>query len=317
MTTENREYSLGIDTSNYKTSVAITDREENVIYDKRILLSVKKGERGLRQQEAVFQHINNLPGLIEEAMDVVEKDLIGVVSASVKPRPVKESYMPCFTVGEGVCRIIASSLKIPFYFFSHQEGHIAAAKSSTELNEDEYIAFHFSGGTSEALKIDKEDKITKIGGTLDIAFGQLIDRIGVAIGLRFPAGEKIDEFASLKSPFPKNLLPSINLSGFNFNLSGIETAALKLAKEIPDKELSYMLFQRITEIIIEEIKMINHEKGIRNFLFTGGVSESQFLKEAVVNEFLGTDINIFFSEPNLSSDNAVGISLLGGKKIWQ
>ena len=59
-------YSLGIDTSNYKTSIALTNIDGDIVYDKRILLNVDKGKRGLRQQEALFQHINNLPILFDD-----------------------------------------------------------------------------------------------------------------------------------------------------------------------------------------------------------------------------------------------------------
>ena len=48
------KYSLGIDTSNYKTSIALTNIDGDIVYDKRILLNVDKGKRGLRQQEALF-----------------------------------------------------------------------------------------------------------------------------------------------------------------------------------------------------------------------------------------------------------------------
>ena len=58
---------LGIDTSNYKTSVALIQRDGTVIHDLRRLLRVKQGEKGLRQSAALFQHIENLPSMIEEA----------------------------------------------------------------------------------------------------------------------------------------------------------------------------------------------------------------------------------------------------------
>ena len=64
------DYILGIDTSNYKTSIAVVDREKHIICDLRRFLTVKQGERGLRQSDALFQHIQNLPALMEEMREL-------------------------------------------------------------------------------------------------------------------------------------------------------------------------------------------------------------------------------------------------------
>ena len=89
-------YVLGLHTSNYTTSVAITDESHNIICDERKLLKVKQGERGLRQSDALFQHIKNLPDLIKSATKNIDSGSIAAVSCSVAPRPIEGSYMPVF-----------------------------------------------------------------------------------------------------------------------------------------------------------------------------------------------------------------------------
>ena len=66
-----KRYILGIDTSNYKTSVAVTDENQSIICDVRKFLEVKQGEKGLRQSDALFQHVKNLPVLMEEVRAIV------------------------------------------------------------------------------------------------------------------------------------------------------------------------------------------------------------------------------------------------------
>lgn len=315
-----KEYSIGIDTSNYKTSVAVVDKEDNIIYDGRIFLEVKDGMLGIRQQEALFQHISNLPILLEEAFDKTVDGKIISVSASSRPRPLEGSYMPCFLAGMKQCDVIGSLIKCEKHYFSHQEGHLASAVRFTKLRNSKRIMFtHFSGGTTEILLYDN-GRIDLLGGSLDISFGQLLDRTANELGFKFPGGEKIDSLAFSFTPTKdyKNLLPRIKMEGLSFNLSGIETAAKKILSSVSSEELSYMLFERILECIKEITetsltKEILGDENIDGFLFSGGVSASKFIRRGL-KDF--DKHNICFSDPALSSDNAIGIAFLGGDKFW-
>ena len=145
---------LGIDTSNYTTSTALYDSKTGEMVQQKKLLPVKEGQRGLRQSDAVFHHTAQLHTLIEELLKDVDTSKIAAIAASSRPRPVDGSYMPCFTVGENTAKILSSAMKIPLYTFSHQEGHISAAlfgSQRTDLFDKQFIAFHVSGGTTEAV----------------------------------------------------------------------------------------------------------------------------------------------------------------------
>ena len=170
---------IGIDTSNYTTSCAAVSDDGKIISDRRKLLSVKEGQRGLRQQEALFQHVSNLPDLVHDLMKDIEGYDVEAVSCSVRPRPVEGSYMPVFNAGKSFAEVISDTLKCPVITFSHQEGHVEAARYETVLqDEDDMVFFHLSGGTTEAVSLPGYDLV---GRTLDISFGQFIDRIGVAM----------------------------------------------------------------------------------------------------------------------------------------
>lgn len=141
---------LGIDTSNYTTSAAAFDDVSGCVFQKKMLLPVKSGERGLRQSDAVFHHTQQLWQVVSAVIDECGKpDFIG---ASYAPRDAEGSYMPCFTVGLNTAKCLSSALGVPLYEFSHQAGHVAAAVYSsghTELFDREFVAFHVSGGTTE------------------------------------------------------------------------------------------------------------------------------------------------------------------------
>lgn len=312
---------LGIDTSNYKTSVAVIDADGNIVCDHRQLLKVKQGERGLRQSDALFQHVKNLPELIKKCFEEVDPSRIMAVAYSDKPRPVEGSYMPVFLAGTGMAESISAALNVPCFSFSHQEGHIEAIRFGTPLTkENELLCYHLSGGTCELLKVTG-DEIEIIGGSKDISFGQVIDRVGVKLGMQFPAGEYMDASA-LEAGHVTNHLKKIASDGLYFNLSGIETQANRAAdKFIENGEdtspLIREVMDRLAKLLIEITEKASNETSITNVVFTGGVASSVYISSILKKHFEDSKINIEFGDQSLSQDNAVGIALLGGRKIWQ
>ena len=311
------DLSLGIDTSNYKTSVAVKDRRGNILFDKRIFLTVKKGERGLRQSEALFQHTNRLPDILSEALENENiRNNICRVCVSSRPRPVDGSYMPVFLAGISAAKCISSALNVPLYRFSHQEGHMEAVRFYSPLSDGEpAIYFHFSGGTTEALLQGETIKV--VGGSKDLSYGQVLDRVGVCMGLEFPCGEALDKMAAPAiETGTGHILSKIKVRDGYVNLSGIETQAGRALRDNDPLPVVSDLFQRLSLSILEMMQQLSEKYDVKNFIYMGGVSASSYLRD-FLSMNINPDLNIIFGSPELSCDNAVGISLLGGKKSWR
>ena len=308
---------IGIDTSNYTTSVAAVSHDGSILSDRRKLLTVSQGERGLRQQEALFQHVNNLPSLISSLMEDIKGCDIAGVSCSEKPRPCEGSYMPCFNAGVSMAKSIAEVLGVPLFMFSHQEGHVAAASKGTPLEgRDDFVFFHLSGGTTEAVDLPGYELS---GKTLDISFGQLIDRTGVSLGMAFPCGRELDRLATEEKGDGDIRLPKIKAEDGKVNLSGIESACQRLIQkeqEIDKGAFSKALFDRISEALVRMTEQISGKTGKKDFLFAGGVSSSIYIRNRIM-ETLDKGINAYFGEPDLCRDNAVGTAILGGRELWR
>ena len=229
--------------------------------------------------------------------------------------------MPVFTAGVGAARAIAAALDVPMYELSHQEGHIEAVKHYSAMSQvKKLICFHFSGGTTEALLYDEDGNILEIiGGSLDLAYGQVLDRVGVAMGYDFPCGSEIDRLAlnADEDATDKSLLKKIRLKEGFVNLSGIETQCQRIissggySREI----ISASLMDALSCSVLDMTLYLSDKYNIDNFLYAGGVSCSNFLRK-YLGRNLPSGINTAFGSPELSSDNAVGISLLGGKRLW-
>lgn len=302
---------LGFDTSNYTTSVAAA-KDGRILAEARRPLAVKEGERGLRQQEALFQHWQALPALFHEvwAQSAAAGAPCGI-AASTRPRPQDGSYMPVFTAGEQAARMLADALGVPFFALSHQEGHILAAAHGHDIDFSKpLLAAHLSGGTLEFVLL-KDGRLEKVGGTKDISFGQLIDRVGVAMGMRFPAGGAMDLAASERPAEGRNPLCSATLDGPSVNLSGLETQALKMAEK-PDaaRVLPGFLMARISEAFAAMAENALRQTGAKTLLVSGGVACSRVLRTFCEGR------GYLFGDPKLCSDNAAGIALSEGRLPW-
>ena len=294
---------LGFDTSNYTTSAATFDGE--CVSQAKKLLKVKAGERGLRQSEAVFQHTVNMPDLLK-TLDVKRPKAVGV---SVKPRNVEGSYMPCFLVGEGIAEAAAKTCGVPLYKTSHQTGHILAALYSADklsLIYEKHIAFHLSGGTTEALLVthDNDNIINAeiIAQSLDLKAGQAIDRTGVMLGLQFPCGRELDSL-SCKSDRKFTIKPS--MKGADCSISGVENKARQmLAQGSSREDISKFVLTYVAETISAMLSEIQSEYGNLPVIFSGGVSSNSLLRKTINSRF-----EAYFAEPELSLDNAAGCAL--------
>ena len=310
---------VGFDTSNYTTSAAVCDENGVVVANLKIPLPVKEGNRGLRQSDAVFEHVRNL----SELSHMLKEALVGynpvAVGVSTRPRSVEGSYMPCFLSGKAAANAFAAAADIPVLEFSHQEGHIMAAMYSS--GEEEYLsaqgrflAFHVSGGTTELLLVEtsgrgEEIKVTLVGETEDINAGQAIDRVGVSMGLDFPAGREMELLASgYSGKLPKH---KACVKNGNCCLSGVENIATKLYSESGDKSLvAAFVFDFVERTLSDMCQSAIEKYGNMPVLFAGGVMSNKLMRSGLSKSF-----EAYFAEGQFSADNAAGISLLCRKKF--
>ena len=297
---------IGIDTSNYTTSIAWFDGNTGVNCSK--LLPVKAGELGLRQSDAVFAHIKSLPELSGRLFSDFPGRRIDAVGVSTRPRAVEGSYMPCFLVGLSHARLLADAFGVPLVEVSHQQGHVAASLWSAghmELMELPHLAWHLSGGTTELLRVEPEGKnviCTKIGGTTDISAGQLIDRTGQLLDLPFPSGKALDALsaqAELTDVFP------VKCSNASFSLSGIQNKVAQYHEQhgSPAETAAYAL-RCVAKAVYQATEQALRQYPGSRVVFSGGVASNSLLRRVMA------PLEPVFAEPQYSTDNAMGVAVL-------
>lgn len=306
---------LGVDTSNYTTSAAVLDGEGKVLINAKRPLPVAEGACGLRQSDAVFSHVKNLPSLMEEVAPVLALGRLVAIGVSEAPRRAEGSYMPCFLSGVAAATSMAAVAGVPLYRFSHQCGHLAAAILSSgreDLFERPFGAFHVSGGTTEMLIVNGFSEVgfdvTLLGGTADLNAGQVVDRVGVMLGLRFPCGPALEALAATCTErVPR---PRISLKGNEVNLSGLENQAKKMLAEGKNPALiaAYVL-DFLAASLTALTKLLRERDAGLPILYSGGVMCNKRIR-AMLSPLGDTA----FAEPAFSADNAAGIALLCRKR---
>ena len=304
------EVILGIDTSCYTTSVAFVSNGR-IVHSERKLLDVKDGEKGLRQADGVFQHVKNLPDLLNKLTSHVPDAVITGVCVSKRPRDREDSYMPVFAVGTSFAESIAASLRVPVFYTSHQQGHIRAALVDSGMPAGRFVALHLSGGTTQTVLTDDTLSITEIGGTSDLNAGQLVDRAGVMMGLHFPCGPELEKLAvNGKS---QSLIP-VSRDKLTVSFSGAENKVEKLlsggmSKEDTAMEVYSFLSRSIAHLVVNAA----HEADVTRVLLAGGVASSDLLRKLLPARVKKLDdkIKLHFGRNELSGDNACGVALIG------
>ena len=308
-------YTLGIDTSNYATSLAVFHTAGEVVCAKKRFLPVKEGQLGLRQSDALFHHTTALPEMLHELAQEFDLTRIDAVGVSQKPRPAEGSYMPCFLAGVNAATAFAAARSIPLIYTTHQQGHAAAAlfaARGADLFTQKVLLFHISGGTTDLLLCDEVRTITQLGTSTDLYAGQAVDRVGVKLGFGFPAGVEVSRLAA---ECDVTIKPKSSVRGMECSLSGLENQYTKLLTE--GKDPAYVC--KYCLICVAETLTRMARAALENHpglpvVFAGGVMSSDVIRQWVQKRLP----QVYFVPGQYSSDNAIGVSILAAREagLW-
>ncbi len=311
----NHRLFLGLDTSAYTTSLALVDGSEKLIWDRRLPLPVKEGQLGLRQSEAVFEHLRNLTRLKIDVEEELDRSLMAAVAASARPRPVEDSYMPVFKVSEALGSFLSQTMGLKLFPSTHQEGHIMAGLWSSGLKGGPYLTVHLSGGTTDLISVTEEMpgflKLQTAGSSADLHAGQFVDRVGLALGLPFPAGPALEKLAR-RGKTGAIMLP-VAVNGAIISFSGPASHAERLLEKGALKEdLARAVELCIAESLEAALNELWSKNYYRGLLMVGGVAANSFINSYLRQKFPGRAI--YFARPEYAADNAVGLAVLAARR---
>lgn len=301
---------LGIDTSNYTTSFAWLDTETGECRQVKRLLPVREGELGLRQSDAVFHHVRQLPELMEELAREADLTTLSAIGVSERPTEADDSYMPCFLAGLSAARMLSALCGAPLFRGTHQQGHVAAAlygAGCLAYRRTGCLAFHVSGGTTDALLVQPADggaiSCRKVAGSLDLKAGQLIDRVGLLLGLPFPAGPALEQLAGTS---PRRFTVKPSLEGAQCHLSGVENQCRRHREAgMEPAEVAQFCIDSVLSALCGMTQALRRAYPGLPLVYAGGVMSNGYLRQELTERFGGR-----FAPPAFSADNAVGAAVL-------
>ena len=317
---------LGIESSCDETAAAVIQENNgnpeilsNIVSSQ---IDVHKEFGGVVPELAARSHIEKIDLITKKAIEVsgVKLKDIDAVAATAGP-----GLVVCLSIGLNFGKTIASSINKPFIAVNHLEGHALSPLLNSKLNYP-YLLLLISGGHSQFLMINNLGKYKRLGTTIDDALGEAFDKTAKLIGIEFPGGPQIEEYAKKGNP-KKYLLPKpiINKGGCNLSFAGLKTAVLKVANNITSKKEKYDLaasFQRTIEEILfkksrvamNEFKKTNRqEKNI--FVIAGGVAANKNIRKVLSDLCIEENFIPVFPPLELCGDNAAMIAMVGLEKF--
>tara|TARA_B100001245_G_scaffold234255_1_gene219444 strand:+ start:715 stop:1788 length:1074 start_codon:yes stop_codon:yes gene_type:complete len=314
---------LGIETSCDETAAAVV-REKNdgtgEILSNIVSSQVEEHKEfgGIVPELAARAHVEKIEFIVQKAIKESKLNLKNLDGIAATAGP---GLIVCLTVGLNTGKAIAGSLKKPFVAVNHLEGHALSPKINKEIKFP-YLLLLISGGHTQYLKVNGINNYKRLGTTIDDALGEAFDKTAKLLGIEFPGGPKIEEWAKKGNKnYFKLPKPIIKKGGCNLSFSGLKTAVLRISKEIKNEEEKYHLaasFQKtINEILYEKTKVAmeqflkNTQNEQNTFVIAGGVASNLSIRKNLMELAKEKNFVPVFPPVNLCSDNAAMIAWVG------
>ncbi len=314
---------LGIETSCDETAASVVREKtdgtgeilSNIVSSQ---IEEHKEFGGVVPELAARSHVEKIEFIIREAIKESNLDLQDIDGVAATAGP---GLIVCLTVGLNAGKAIAGSLKKPFVAINHLEGHALSPKINKKI-QFPYLLLLISGGHTQFLEVNGVNKYKRLGTTIDDALGEAFDKTAKLLGIEFPGGPKIEEWAKKGDEnYFKLPKPILTRGGCNMSFAGLKTAVLKISKELKnEKEKCHLAasFQKtINEILYEKTKVAMQEflKGKKNkqntFVIAGGVASNLSIRKNLIDLSKEKNFISIFPPIDLCSDNAAMIAWAG------
>lgn len=301
---------LGIESSCDETSVAIVKNGREVlsnVINSQIKIHEEYG--GVVPEIASRCHTEVINGVMKEALKEAKVSLDDIDAIAVTQGP---GLVGALLVGVSYAKGLSYVTKKPLISVNHIEGHIAGNYITHKDLKPPFLCLIISGGHTHLVRVKDYTEFEILGKTRDDAIGEAFDKVARVVGLGYPGGPKVDNLAKEGKEIIK--LPEAHFDGYDFSFSGIKTAVINLNHKDPNinkADLCASFEKAVTDMLLENV-----EKAVDNFnedkiVIAGGVSRNSYIRNAFDNFAKKKNINVYYPEPILCTDNAAMIAAAG------
>lgn len=318
-----KTYILGIESSCDDTAAA-------VISDSVILSNVVASQSihelygGVVPELASREHQKLILPVVEK---VINEAGISINDLSAVAFTNGPGLVGSLMVGTSFAKSMSLALDIPLIAVNHMQAHILAHFIHDPDNDNPdfpFLALTISGGHTQIVKVNSPFDMQVLGETLDDAAGEAFDKSGKVIGLKYPAGPRIDKLSKAGNPDKYNFTKP-KVDGLNFSFSGLKTNFLNFINKETRIDENFIknnlndicasLQKVIVEILMDKLVMASKQTGIKTIVICGGVSANSEVRDKLKQNGEKFRWRIHIPKISYTTDNAAMIAITGQLKF--
>ncbi len=293
----------------------------SVCRDGRILSNIIASQKvhesygGVVPELASRAHMQHIVPVVDQAMKTagVEMDSLDSIAFTQAP-----GLIGALLVGAQFARSMALALNKPLIPVHHMQAHVIANLIDEPSPSFPFLCLTVSGGHTQIVLCESPTIMKVIGETIDDAAGEAFDKSAKILGLPYPGGPLIDNYAKQGNP-KAFIFPEPQIPGLNFSFSGLKTSILYFLQEhqrqnpnfieerLPD--ICASIQRRIVTILLNKLKKAAIEKGIKEICLAGGVSSNSELRSTLKEAGNKYGWNTYYPSPQYCTDNAAMIAV--------
>ncbi len=313
---------LGIETSCDETGVAIYDSVQGLLGHALYSQAALHAEfGGVVPELASRDHILKLLPLIKKVMSQSQTQTVDAIAYTTGP-----GLIGALMVGAAVAKSLAMTWQIPALGIHHMEGHLLAPMLEESPPEFPFVALLVSGGHTQLIEVTAIGCYRLLGESLDDAAGEAFDKAAKMLGIGYPGGPRIEEYAKRGRAgqflFPR---PMVNRPGLDFSFSGLKTftrntiADCREAGTLDEQTLAdiALAFETaVTETLMIKCRRALEQTGHQTLVIAGGVSANQHLRcelQQMINKHPGR--KLYYPRTEFCTDNGAMIAYTGCQRL--
>ena len=307
---------LAIESSCDETAAAVC-RDGAILSNIIASQSVHEKYGGVVPELASRAHMQNIVPVVEEAIKTAGISLPELNAVAFTQAP---GLIGSLLVGTQFAKSLSLSLGVPLIGVHHMQAHVLANLIPENRPDFPFLCLTVSGGHTQIVLAKSALALEVIGETIDDAAGEAFDKTAKLLGLPYPGGPLIDQYAQLGDPL-KFKFAEPQIQELNFSFSGLKTSVLYfLQKQTPEfvlenrNDLCASIQYTIVQILLKKLVKAVNQTNVKQVCIAGGVSANSGLRNALTLMGEKKGWKVYIPDFSYCTDNAAMIAITGYHK---
>jgi N6-L-threonylcarbamoyladenine synthase len=299
---------LAIETSCDDTCAAVVDADGTIRSNVISSQGIHDAYGGVVPELAARAHVERCDLVVADALRMAGIGLDDVDRIAVTQGP---GLVGALLVGLQTAKALAVVRGIPLVPVDHLEGHVLACTLAPLSFDPPFVALVASGGHTFLARVDEEGRIDELGGTLDDAAGEAVDKGARLLGLPYPGGPALERLAADGDPTAFAFPTAKGVKGLDLSFAGLKTSLLYRIRDMGEAEaerhradLAASYLRAVVETLAIRVERALEATGVDRLAVGGGVAANGPLRERL----RALPASVAIPDRALCTDNAAMIA---------